>query len=80
MLNSHIRVIYVRYSDKRQNPERAYKIFKANNYQEFDFAGISHPIIKLPIAKSLIVWYWILDFWMYALFILGPPVFALAFF
>ena len=54
--------------------ERAYKIFRASNYMEEDvvFGVISHPALKFPIAKLLLVWYWALDFWLYLFFIFAP--------
>lgn len=56
--------------------ERAFNIFKAANYTEesFNFWIITCPCLKMPIAYALLIWYWISDFWLYLLFILGPLI------
>lgn len=54
--------------------ERAYNIFKATNYTEtdFNFWVIRWSWLKMPVAKCLLAWYWVQDFWLYLFFILGP--------
>ena len=56
--------------------ERAFKVFKATNYNEanFNFWIITCSWLKMPIAKILLIYLWILDFWLYLLFILGPLI------
>lgn len=57
--------------------ERAYWIFRANNYREKDinFWVITHPFFKMPVSKILLLWYWLADFWLYLFFILSPLLF-----